>query len=66
MTQLKADGVPPSEFVLGESQARDGQALLAEHFPAGSGHAGRDHRARRSELAGGGGRRCSPPTASTR
>ena len=26
VTQLKADGVPTSEFVLGESQARDGQA----------------------------------------
>ncbi len=37
MTQLKADGVPSSEFVLGESQARDGQALLSEHFPGGSG-----------------------------
>ncbi|MHA6512327.1 MMPL family transporter [Tessaracoccus sp. Z1128] len=34
---LKADGVPPSEFVLGRSEARDGQAELAEHFPAGSG-----------------------------
>jgi RND superfamily putative drug exporter len=29
--------VPSSEFVLGESQARDGQELLGEHFPAGSG-----------------------------
>ena len=37
LTQLKADGVPSSEFVLGESQARDGQALLGEHFPGGSG-----------------------------
>lgn len=37
MTQLKADGVPSSEFVLGESQARDGQELLSAHFPAGSG-----------------------------
>ena len=37
MTQLKADGVPSSEFVLGESQARDGQALLSAHFPGGSG-----------------------------
>ena len=37
MTQLRADGVPSSEFVLGESQARDGQALLSEHFPGGSG-----------------------------
>lgn len=35
--QLKADGVAQSEFVLGESQARDGQAVLADHFPAGSG-----------------------------
>lgn len=35
--QLKADGVAQSEFVLGESQARDGQAILADHFPAGSG-----------------------------
>ncbi|MCK6080355.1 MMPL family transporter [Microbacterium sp. EYE_5] len=37
VTQLKADGVPASELVLGESQARDGQAVLAEHFAAGSG-----------------------------
>lgn len=37
LLQLKADGVPASEFVLGESQARDGQAVLADHFPAGSG-----------------------------
>ncbi|MFU8945676.1 MMPL family transporter [Mycetocola zhadangensis] len=37
MLQLKADGVAQSEFVLGESQARDGQAVLADHFPAGSG-----------------------------
>ncbi|WP_350347199.1 MMPL family transporter [Agromyces sp. G08B096] len=37
LPQLKADGVPSSEFVLGESQARDGQELLGEHFPAGSG-----------------------------
>lgn len=37
MLQLKADGVPSSEFVLGASQARDGQAVLAAHFPAGSG-----------------------------
>ena len=37
MFQLKADGVAASEFVLGESQARDGQAVLADHFPAGSG-----------------------------
>ncbi|GAA1852136.1 MMPL family transporter [Microbacterium koreense] len=37
VTQLKADGVPSSELVLGESQARDGQDALGEHFPAGSG-----------------------------
>ena len=37
MTQLEADGVPSSEFVLGESQARDGQAILSAHFPGGSG-----------------------------
>ena len=37
VTQLKADGVPASELVLGESQARDGGVVLAEHFPAGSG-----------------------------
>ncbi|WP_404433503.1 MMPL family transporter [Microbacterium lacus] len=37
VTQLKADGSPSSEYVLGESQARDGLAVLAEHYPAGSG-----------------------------
>ena len=37
MLQLKADGVAQSEFVLGESQARDGQTVLGAHFPAGSG-----------------------------
>jgi RND superfamily putative drug exporter len=37
VTQLKADGVPASELVLGASEARDGQSVLAEHFPAGSG-----------------------------
>ncbi|WP_137846118.1 efflux RND transporter permease subunit [Microbacterium sp. 2FI] len=37
LTQLKADGVPSSDLVLGESEARDGQDVLAEHFPAGSG-----------------------------
>ncbi|AQP43999.1 MMPL family transporter [Tessaracoccus flavus] len=34
---LRADGVPPSEFVIGPSEARDGQAELSEHFPGGSG-----------------------------
>ncbi|NYD66624.1 MMPL family transporter [Agromyces atrinae] len=37
LLNLKADGVPTSEFVLGASEARDGQAALGEHFPAGSG-----------------------------
>jgi len=37
VTQLKADGVPQSDLVLGESQARDGQVALGEHFPGGSG-----------------------------
>ncbi|GAA1698815.1 efflux RND transporter permease subunit [Microbacterium sediminicola] len=37
VTQLKADGVASSDLVLGYSQARDGQEVLAEHFPAGSG-----------------------------
>jgi len=35
--QFKADGVSQSEFVLGVSEARDGQAVLGEHFPGGSG-----------------------------
>ena len=35
--QLKADGVPSSDLVLGQSDARDGQDVLAEHFPGGSG-----------------------------
>ncbi len=34
---LKADGVDTSEFVRGPSDARDGQAVLGEHFPGGSG-----------------------------
>jgi putative drug exporter of the RND superfamily len=37
VTQLKADGVPSSDLVLGASEARDGQDVLGEHFPAGSG-----------------------------
>ncbi|MGC5223820.1 MMPL family transporter [Micromonospora sp. DT81.3] len=35
--QLKADGVSSSDLVLGYSEARDGQEVLAEHFPGGSG-----------------------------
>jgi putative drug exporter of the RND superfamily len=34
---LRADGVPQSDLVLGTSQARDGQDVLAAHFTAGSG-----------------------------
>lgn len=34
---LDAEGVPQSEFVLGESQARDGQTVIDRHFPGGSG-----------------------------
>lgn len=35
--QLKASGVPQSDLVLGASEARDGQDVLAKHFAAGSG-----------------------------
>lgn len=35
--QLKADGVPQSDLILGESSARDGQEIINEHFPGGSG-----------------------------
>ncbi len=35
--QLKAEGVAQSDLVLGESEARDGQEALGEHFPGGSG-----------------------------
>ncbi|TCL88335.1 RND superfamily putative drug exporter [Curtobacterium sp. PhB142] len=34
---LKADGVPQSDLVIGASQARDGQDVLADHFTGGSG-----------------------------
>lgn len=36
-TQLNASGVPQSDLVLGASEARDGQVVLGEHFPGGSG-----------------------------
>lgn len=36
-TQLNANGVEQSQLILGESKARDGQKLLSEHFPDGSG-----------------------------
>ena len=35
--QLKADGVPQNDLVLGYSEARDGQNVLDAHFPSGSG-----------------------------
>lgn len=34
---LRASGVAQSDLVLGASEARDGQKVLAEHFPGGSG-----------------------------
>ncbi|GGH49920.1 MMPL family transporter [Microbacterium album] len=37
VTQLQASGVPQSELVLGASEAREGQRVLGEHFPDGSG-----------------------------
>ncbi len=37
LLQLKADGVPQSDLILGHSDAREGQKVLAEHFPGGSG-----------------------------
>jgi RND superfamily putative drug exporter len=37
LLQLNAQGVPQSDLVLGQSQARDGQAVVGEHFPGGSG-----------------------------
>lgn len=37
LLQLKADGVPQSEFVLGYSEARQGQAMLKKHFPGSAG-----------------------------
>ncbi len=35
--QLKADGVAASDVVLGQSDARDGQQVLGQHFAGGSG-----------------------------
>lgn len=35
--QLKAEGVAQSNLVLGYSEAREGQKILNEHFPSGSG-----------------------------
>lgn len=36
-SHLNASGVPQSDLVLGASEARDGQKVLGEHFPGGSG-----------------------------
>lgn len=35
--QLKSDGVPQSDLILGKSEARDGQKIIEAHFPDGSG-----------------------------
>ncbi|WP_193596365.1 MMPL family transporter [Microbacterium sp. YJN-G] len=37
VVQLQASGVPQSDLVLGQSEARDGQRVLGDHFPGGSG-----------------------------
>lgn len=37
LLQLRAEGVSQSDFILGESEARDGQELIDKHFPGGSG-----------------------------
>lgn len=37
VAQLRADGVPQSDLVLGKSEARDAQAIISKHFPSGSG-----------------------------
>lgn len=37
MPQLQASGVAQSDLILGPSEARDGQEILNEHFPAGAG-----------------------------
>ncbi len=35
--QLKADGVPQSDLIVGYSEAREGQTLLVNISPSGSG-----------------------------
>ena len=37
LAQIRADGVPQSDLILGSSEARDGQDELNQHFPGGSG-----------------------------
>ena len=36
-TQIKADGVPQSDLIIGFSEAREGQQTLGDHFASGSG-----------------------------
>ncbi|WP_417235031.1 MMPL family transporter [Arthrobacter sp.] len=35
--QLKAEGISQTDFVIGQTDSKSGQAVLAEHFAAGSG-----------------------------
>ncbi|UPO78468.1 MMPL family transporter [Arthrobacter sp. Helios] len=37
IVQFRASGIPQSDFVLGETQSAEGQEVLGEHFPSGSG-----------------------------
>jgi RND superfamily putative drug exporter len=37
LLQLRASGVPQSDFVLGQTETKEGQQALSEHFPSGSG-----------------------------
>ena len=37
VVDFRASGVPQSDFVLGQTEAKEGQAALGEHFPSGSG-----------------------------
>ncbi|PQZ96358.1 hypothetical protein CQ018_03590 [Arthrobacter sp. MYb227] len=37
VTQFKASGVPQSDLVLGQTDSRDGQVVLGQHFPGGTG-----------------------------
>ncbi len=37
LPQLKAEGVSQENLILGKSEARDGQKMLNNHFPSGSG-----------------------------
>ncbi|MGW9404829.1 MMPL family transporter [Arthrobacter sp. NPDC055585] len=37
VVDFRASGVPQSDFVLGQTEAKEGQTALGEHFPSGSG-----------------------------